>query len=62
MKNPFYHGIFPIAKTNEIGHGANSKGMVIGKEICLCADKNGSLYFPEREGYNESMHVSGILK
>lgn len=25
----------PIAKTDEIGHGADSKGIVIGKEICL---------------------------
>lgn len=25
----------PIVKTNEIGHGTDSKGIVIGKEICL---------------------------
>lgn len=27
----------PIAKTNEIGHGTNSRGIVIGKELVLCA-------------------------
>lgn len=25
----------PIVKTDEIGHGSNSKGIVIGAEICL---------------------------
>lgn len=29
----------PIAKTNEIGHGANSKGIVIGEEIYLKRNK-----------------------
>lgn len=31
-------GGLPIVKTDEIGHGVDSKGIIIGKELCLEAD------------------------
>lgn len=35
----------PIAVTREIGHGTNSKGIVIGKEICLKTKPHGTSFY-----------------
>ena len=35
----FVGQVLPIVKTEQIGHGTNSKAAVIGSEICLCKNQ-----------------------